>query len=217
MALLPADGIPVMNSGAAGSAGSTVARLQRSIGGELDRLHSSIDATQRLGGAAAGSKLTELEGKVTELERMLSSRHLRTVATAHQNVANDNGVIALLLICYNRPEYLQRALDVLMKYAPTNLQSTKWVFVISQDGNHQGVSKVASRFVASVKEKYPQFGAHHIKHKQSAGNGYKVCAALWLLLCLLHPIRFASFTIGSSAKTLETKHAFWVGVGKGVW
>jgi alpha-1,3-mannosyl-glycoprotein beta-1,2-N-acetylglucosaminyltransferase len=83
------------------------------------------------------------------------------------------GVIAVLMICYNRPQYLQRALDTLLKYAPENIPAKKWVFVISQDGNDPRVSKVIDGFTSTVFEKYPQFGASHINHKQSAGNGYQ--------------------------------------------
>jgi hypothetical protein len=108
VALVPVGGYDGFRGVAnGGEAGASVERLQRSVGGELARLHGSIETAQRLGGSLTSGKLTELEKKVAELENLVATRKIGTIAAA-PTVVNHEVVTAVLLICYNRPKYLQR-------------------------------------------------------------------------------------------------------------
>eukprot|EP00948_MAST-09A_sp_MAST-9A-sp1_P004102 g4102.t1 len=84
--------------------------------------------------------------------------------------------LAVVLICYNRDNYLKRALASLysqLENLPYKRQETIDIF-ISQDGRHNGVTAVINDFRQDVKSK---IGTHlhtnHFLHDQSGGpTGY---------------------------------------------
>jgi hypothetical protein len=71
---------------------------------------------------------------------------------------------ALLIICANRPQYLQRSLDAIQKHYPRHSTAAAAPVVrVSQDGDSSDVAKVISSFTASMQDtaavqhlRYPQ-------------------------------------------------------------
>lgn len=78
---------------------------------------------------------------------------------------------ALVIICYNRPQYLKRTLEQVIKYFPTADAARPAVY-ISQDGNVASVSAM----VREMKERFAiEVGAHvpfvHMQHEQKRLRG----------------------------------------------
>ena len=92
------------------------------------------------------------------------------------------GKTALVVICYNRPEYLQRTLNSVLKHHHKNVD----VFV-SQDGSHAAVSNTIDAFVSKAKSSTYSLNAEHLHHtNQARGNGYEKLAIHfgWILKTL---------------------------------
>jgi alpha-1,3-mannosyl-glycoprotein beta-1,2-N-acetylglucosaminyltransferase len=83
------------------------------------------------------------------------------------------GKTALVVICYNRPKYLEKTLGSIMLHYPD--QGGPDVF-ISQDGNNLPVQNVISKFKLKFKENHGG-DVTHLKHVQAGGaNGYEKLA-----------------------------------------
>ena len=84
--------------------------------------------------------------------------HRKADKSSGAQSTKSNGSTALLLICYNRPKYLKRALDAVSKHLPTTgtnlgqLSRSNMPFFISQDGNHAGVASTIQSFIADNKD-----------------------------------------------------------------
>ena len=105
------------------------------------------------------------------------------------------GNTALLLLCYNRPKYLKRALDAVNKHLPntgTNsgqLSRSDMPFFISQDGNHAGVASTIRSFVAANKG----WDVVHLQHQQQhvKGDDQRGCVREWLFIDRFLPMWFS--------------------------
>lgn len=75
------------------------------------------------------------------------------------------GDTGMLVICYNRPQYLRRTLEAVEKYLPTD-GSVR--VVVSQDGNDQSVSSVAGEFKTKG---VVSAHMHHEKKRQGGDDG----------------------------------------------
>lgn len=53
------------------------------------------------------------------------------------------------MICYNRPQYLQRTLGKVLEYFPRD-EAHQPVVVVSQDGNVESVTEAAQRWRTSL-------------------------------------------------------------------
>jgi alpha-1,3-mannosyl-glycoprotein beta-1,2-N-acetylglucosaminyltransferase len=91
------------------------------------------------------------------------------------------------MICFQRAEYLERSLKALKRAHPASIAvaagevaagvATGPSVVISQDGNHGGVSKVISEFKATMARELPAVSVVHLKHPQGRGEtGYHLLA-----------------------------------------
>lgn len=61
-------------------------------------------------------------------------------------LAEQDGVIPIIVFTYERAEYLKRCLNSLFKYIPTE----GFVIYVSQDGNHQGVTNLVKTYTNRV-------------------------------------------------------------------
>ena len=84
-------------------------------------------------------------------------------------VDNIAGNTAVLVICYNRPKYLTRALEALAKYWPGGVESSTVdiPLFISQDGNDKGVQNAVDAF----KKSHPSMDITHLHHPRDAQRG----------------------------------------------
>lgn len=66
-----------------------------------------------------------------------------------------DGKTVILLICYNRPNYLKRTLDSVIENLPqSSKENTDTItFVISQDGKNPAVNDIAQEYVKSLSQK----------------------------------------------------------------
>jgi alpha-1,3-mannosyl-glycoprotein beta-1,2-N-acetylglucosaminyltransferase len=92
---------------------------------------------------------------------------------------NSNNVIvgktALVVICFNRADYLRKTLDKIFEYYR---QENEVTIFISQDGRVSSVISVIDNFIEKFKLKFPASKVPiHLYHSQSnGGNGYEKLA-----------------------------------------
>eukprot|EP00505_MAST-04D_sp_SCG-Rhode-Island_P003400 Stramenopile-MAST_4_protein_3400 len=86
------------------------------------------------------------------------------------------GKTALVIICFNRAQYLKRTLDSVLKYFPKD--STGPDVYISQDGANTGVTREIEKFSEKFNLAVDQKKVTHLRHDQSGvvGNGYEKLA-----------------------------------------
>ena len=93
----------------------------------------------------------------------------------------------VLMVCYNRPAYLKRALERLLAVHPLNRANSgqlstghHWRLLVSQDGDDAGVAGVVAAFAQKAAAAAPDMPVVHIKHRQggagSSANGYEALA-----------------------------------------
>lgn len=82
---------------------------------------------------------------------------------------------ALLIICYNRGDYLSRTLEGIAKFHPGGGLVP---VIISEDGKHGNMAKVTESFRKVMEEKDQSSVVLHVNHEQKlpAENGYFLLA-----------------------------------------
>jgi hypothetical protein len=110
---------------------------------------------------------------VTAAEEKESSQQPRRVESHGWRDGLKN--TALLIICYDRDDYLTRTLEGIAKFHPGGGLVP---VIISEDGKHGNMAKVTENFRKVMKEKDQASVVLHINHEQklSAENGYFLLA-----------------------------------------
>ena len=108
-------------------------------------------------------------GRQVEPVQREQRQPLAASATLPTKLAGKTG---LVIICYNRPEYLQRALDGILVRLDTVPFDTPLDIYVSQDGNIPSVAAVATKFKENVLAlERPELRAFHINHQQESLPG----------------------------------------------
>jgi len=83
---------------------------------------------------------------------------------------------ALLVICFNRDDYLDRTLSSILKYHPGDFLLP---IIISEDGDHDTMKAVVDKYRQRFEDKGHEVVMLHIHHQQAehAENGYFLLAA----------------------------------------
>ena len=107
---------------------------------------------------------------------------------------------ALLIICFQRADYLRRSLATVKKHHPGKGSVP---VVISQDGNHPGVRSVAGDFRITMARDAPTVAVAHLHHDQRSalgGTGYHKLAQHygWALGQVFHRLNEHAPSLGAN-------------------
>ena len=98
------------------------------------------------------------------------------------------GKTALVVICYNRPQYLKRTLNSVLKHYHTGID-----LFVSQDGRHAGVANAITDFISEAKGQH-QIVVEHLQHtnNRQGRNGYEKLAIHfgWILQNLFNQRKY---------------------------
>ena len=101
----------------------------------------------------------------TENERL--SKELTNLRQKLKDKKKTRGMIPIVIMCYNRPDYLKRTIDNLLEYMP----SDRFFIVISQDGSDSALSTLIKETLSQTL--YDKYLFHHIQVKTIPKNKKK--------------------------------------------
>jgi alpha-1,3-mannosyl-glycoprotein beta-1,2-N-acetylglucosaminyltransferase len=105
-----------------------------------------------------GKDAHELKAKREEAGRVIS----KSVTLNYEPASSDSSIArALLIICYNRPDYLKRTLENVLRHLPSYNRPHIY---ISQDGSVETVTKVIQDFKQMFQESAPDVPFTHLHH-----------------------------------------------------
>ena len=88
-------------------------------------------------------------------KQILIAENTKTIENSLQS-----NPIPILILCYNRPDYLEKTIENILKYLPIN---SNFFIVISQDGNDKGVEEMIENKLSKLIFKKTLF--YHIQVK----------------------------------------------------
>jgi alpha-1,3-mannosyl-glycoprotein beta-1,2-N-acetylglucosaminyltransferase len=170
----------------------------RSAAAANTRLAAAAAAAAAVASVAAAAAAAATTAAATRAPATTTSTAATTVAAAAAAAAaagshlprptasggcGEHCCTTVLMVCYNRPAYLKRALERLLAVHPLNRANDlstghHWRLLVSQDGDNAGVAGVVAAFAQKAAAVAPDMPVVHIKHRQGAGsaNGYEALA-----------------------------------------
>jgi glycosyltransferase involved in cell wall biosynthesis len=160
---------------------------------ENNNLRATIAGLEERDAKLRGATSAKTEGKVLNTidPSLLSNQAgMNSPVNMIHHLSKSTPSIVILVICYNRPDYLRRTLVRLLEHHPSFVRNTQlsaydFSIIVSQDGSNGAVKRVIddykSIFTKSVSHVGPTF--LHVQHTQVRFDPPTATMCIFILIC----------------------------------